>query len=218
MTLGRASRDAVRLLAAGVDGMTRLLARHCLLLALLQLWAHAAECHAADDISIHAERQGDLVSIEARALLSAPLPLIWATLTDYDRLQRFVPGIQLSRVLERRGPTTIVKQLGEAGLLFFRKPIDVVVESLEKPPYEIEIRVLSGNLKRLDGRYQIEPDARTPGNFVLRWFGVIEPQDGLPPIIGVPILRLNIGEQFRGMVREIERRAQLLRSEAVKND
>lgn len=173
------------------------------------LGPRAGACLATDDVTIHTERQGDAVTVEARALLTAPLPLIWETLTDYDRLARFIPGMLVSRVVERRGPAAIVKQHGEAGLFFFTRPIDVVVESLEKPPHVIEVRVLSGNLKRLDGRYQIEPDARIPGQYVLRWFGVIEPKESLPPVVGVPILRWNIGAQFRGMVREIERRAQL---------
>ncbi|MEQ1776079.1 MAG: SRPBCC family protein, partial [Burkholderiales bacterium] len=141
--------------------------------ATVLLWLGAAACGAADNVTVHAERQGSAVAIEARALLVAPLPLIWATLTDYDQLSTFIPGMHVSRVIERRGPAAIVKQLGEAGFLFFTRPIDVVVESLEKPPHVIEIRVLSGNLKKLDGRYQIEPDAQVPGTFVLRWFGVI---------------------------------------------
>jgi len=165
---------------------------------------------AADDITIHAEKQGSAVAIEAHALVVAPLPLIWETLTDYDRLSTFIPGMHISRVMERRAQVAIVKQQGEAGFLFFTRPIEVVVESLEKPPYVIEIRVLSGNLKRLDGRYQIEPDANVPGHFVLRWSGVIEPETRLPPLIGVPILRSNVRDQFRGMVREIERRAERL--------
>jgi ribosome-associated toxin RatA of RatAB toxin-antitoxin module len=170
----------------------------------------SAPCAAADNIVVHAQRQGAAVAIEARALLAAPLPVIWGTLTDYDRLSEFIPGMHASRVIERRGAISVVRQFGEAGLLLFRLPVDVVVEALEIAPHVIEIRVLSGNLRKLDGRYQIEPDAQTPGHFVLRWFGVIEPQEPIPPLVGVPILRANIGEQFRGMVREIERRARLL--------
>lgn len=176
---------------------------------LAALCLNSAAGLAADNVTIHTEKRGNAVAIEARALLVAPLPLIWATLTDYDRLSTFVPGMHVSRVIERHGPAAVVKQFGEAGFLFLTRPIDVVVESLEKPPHVIEIHVLSGNLKKLDGRYLIEPSAGIPGQFVLRWSGLIEPEDKLPPLIGVPLLRLNIGDQFRGVVREIERRAAL---------
>jgi Polyketide cyclase / dehydrase and lipid transport len=177
----------------------------------------AGACEAADNVVVWAEKQGSAVAIEARAVLTAPLPLIWETLTDYDRLAVFIPGMQVSQVLERRGAASIVKQKGEAAFLFFTHSIDVVVEALEKPPYLIEIRVLSGNLKRLDGRYQIEPDAKLPGNFLLRWSGSIEADTNLPAMLGVPILRANINDQFRGMVREIERRVALARAE-LKNE
>jgi ribosome-associated toxin RatA of RatAB toxin-antitoxin module len=165
------------------------------------------DAHAAEDVAIHAEKQGGAVSIEARAALSAPLPLIWETLTDYDGFSAFVPGMHASRIIERRGSAIIVKQQGEAGFLFFTHAIDVLVEVREQPPYVITVRVLSGNLKQLDGRYQIEPDARRPGQFVLRWFGLIEPETRLPRLIGVPMLRSQIGDQFRSLVREIERRS-----------
>lgn len=188
----------------------RLIGRHTLRVVAVLLWLNCTALFAADGVTIHAEKRGNAVAIEARALLVAPLPLIWATLTDYDRLSTFVPGMYFSRVIERHGPAAVVRQLGEAGFLFLTRPIDVVVESLEKPPHVIEIHVLSGNLKKLDGRYHIEPLPGMPGQFVLRWSGLIEPEDKLPPLIGIPLLRLNIGDQFRGVVREIERRAALL--------
>ena len=46
---------------------------------------------------------------------------------------------------------------------------------------------------------------------MLHWTGVIEPESSLPAFIGVPLLRRNVSEQFRGMVREIERRVEVLR-------
>lgn len=166
----------------------------------------------APGITIHVEQQGNAVAVAARALLTAPLPLIWETLTDYAHFPQFIPGMLSSRVVERRGPLVTVKQAGEAGFLFFILPIDVLLEVQEKPPHVIAARVLSGNLKTLDGRYHIEPDANAPGKFVLHWNGVIEPESSLPPFIGVPLLRRNVSEQFRGMVREIERRAEVSRA------
>ena len=177
-----------------------------LCLALLWLGAGMPCARAAEDISIRADRVGSAVLIEARATLAAPRQLVWETLTDYDRLASFVPGMRLSRVVERRASSIIVKQQGEAGFLFFTHGIDVVVEAQEAPPHQISVRVLSGNLRQLDGRYQIEPDTRRAGHLLLRWTGLIEPETSLPPLIGVPILRSNIGAQFRGLVREIERR------------
>jgi hypothetical protein len=169
-----------------------------------------AACHgpllAATDLTVRTSRRGSAVEVDARATLQAPLDLIWQTLTDYDRLPEFVPGINQSRLIEYRGTAAIVEQHGEAGLFWFKVPINVVVESLELAPYVIEVRVLKGNLKQLDGRYRIEAGADPRAPLVLTWSGLIEPERPLPPLIGELVMRANVTDQFRGMVEEIERR------------
>ncbi|MCJ7798265.1 MAG: hypothetical protein MUP33_00620, partial [Polaromonas sp.] len=107
-------------------------------LALLTLlWCTAGPASAAsapDKVVVQAWRRGDAVQVHAQATVTAPHALIWRTLTDYDRLAGFVPGISQSRVLERRGSTSTVVQTGTAHLWFFSYRIEVVVESTEHPP------------------------------------------------------------------------------------
>jgi carbon monoxide dehydrogenase subunit G len=184
--------------------------KHCRPLgALLILTAWAGIAIGAEQVSVEASRQGSAVAITARATIKAPYALIWQTLTDYDHLSEFIPGMVKSHVIERRGGTAIVEQTGKAGFLFFTYPIEVVVESLEEPPAFIGIRMLKGNLKQLDGGYRIEKAGNNDDEFVLRWSGIIEPSIPLPLFITVPLMRANISDQFRGMVKEIERREAL---------
>jgi hypothetical protein len=167
---------------------------------------HSAAGTAADDFSVEAEGQGPGVSVQARARIRAPWSVIWETLTDYEHLPQFVPGMRTSRVIQRRGASAVVEQKGHAGFLVFNYPIDVVVESVEVPPGVIEIHVLRGNVKQLDGRYVIERDPLDAEGHVLHWHGVIEPALALPSFISAPLVRASIRDQFLGMVREIERR------------
>ena len=185
--------------------MTRILPSRLLLVAGLMA-ALAGAGHAASDFSVKTEKRGEEVHVEARATLAVPLAVIWQTLTDYNRLSEFISGISKSRLIEYRGNAAIVEQFGEAGFLFFKVPIDVTVESLELPPHLLQVRVLKGNLKKLDGRYEIEEGAAPDAPIVLRWLGVIEPEEPLPPLFGELILRKNVTRQFRDMVDEIERR------------
>jgi len=177
--------------------------------ALLALSAAMGAPQAAEQVSIRASSRGSAVEIEARATLRAPQALIWQTLTDYDHLSDFIPGMLKSHVIDRRGNAAIIEQSGNASILFFNYPIDVVVESLEAPPAFIGVRVLKGNLKQLEGGYRLEKIAETHDEFVLRWSGLIEPSFPVPTFISMPLLRANIRDQFRGMVREIERREAL---------
>ena len=175
----------------------------CLLMLLC-----AGNARAADDISVEANRRDEALEVICRATLDAPLELIWQTLTDYGRLAEFIPGMRRSRVVEQRGAVSVVEQSGVATFLFVSTPIEVTLASTERPPYAIEVRMLKGNLKRLDGAYRIEP--LTGGRMLLSWDGVVEAMS-MPPLLGELVMRSNIEEQFRGMVREIERRDALRR-------
>ena len=170
----------------------------------------APTTQAAEDFLVEAQRKGELIEVRARAIVEAPLATVWATLTDYERLPEFVPGIRKSKVIARRGPTATVEQSGEARFLFFTYPIEVTVDSTERPPF-IEVKRISGNVKHLEGRYETEV-LEGGRKVLLRWNGAIAPDVSLPPLIGEVLMRLSIEDQFGGMVREIERREAVRRS------
>lgn len=169
----------------------------------LLIWS-AGSASAAESVAVKASRKGSAVEIDAQATLTCDYPVIWQTLTDYDHLADFIPGMRSSRVLAWQGNEAIVEQTGDASFLFFKFPIEVTVGSESRPPDAIQIRVIKGNLKRLDGGYRIERLADR--RYVLRWRGLIEPEVTLVPILGVAVMRSNIEAQFLGMVKEIERR------------
>jgi ribosome-associated toxin RatA of RatAB toxin-antitoxin module len=168
---------------------------------MLALWTAAAG--GAEGLSVETTRRGTAVEVRAYALVEAEYGTVWSTLTDYDHLSEFVPGMRSSRVLERRGNTWIVEQRGETRFLFFTHPVEVTVIATARPPHALDVRLLKGNLRRLDGGYRLEPAGA--GRIGLRWVGVVEP-DSLPPLLGELVMRASIESQFAGMVREIERR------------
>ncbi len=172
------------------------------------LMAWTAGALAAQDLSVETRRQGAAVQVRAYALVDATRETAWSTVTDYGRLAQFVPGMRSSRVVERRGGALVVEQRGETRFLFFTYPVNVTVLATPRPPDAVEVHLLSGTLKRLDGTYHLE--AAGPRRIALRWTGLVEP-DALPPLLGELIMRANLRAQFAGMVREIERREALRR-------
>jgi ribosome-associated toxin RatA of RatAB toxin-antitoxin module len=168
--------------------------------------AHAAPGAAAEDVVIEAERRGESIEVRAHALIAAPPALIWEVLTDYERLPGFIPGISKSVVRERQGSQLVLEQTGEARFLVFSFPIEVRYEVIESPPDWVSSRAVAGNLRRMNGRYDLQP-SQARGNIVLRYHGEIEPNFALPPIVGVVALRSMVEQQFSAMVAEIERRA-----------
>src|SRR5262249_1424177 len=83
-------------------------------IALSALLLFGRQAGAAENLSVEAVRNGDALEIACRAELEAPVATVWDTLTDYDHLAEFIPGMRQSRVLERRGPSVVVEQSGEA--------------------------------------------------------------------------------------------------------
>jgi ribosome-associated toxin RatA of RatAB toxin-antitoxin module len=154
-------------------------------------------------VEVLAQAQGDGVAVQASATVDCPPELVWATLTDYDNLPKFIPGLRASKVLSREGNKVVVEQHGEAGLFFLSHEIKVVVVATEQPPGHIDLTLRSGNLKQLSGSYRINS---VEGGVLLTWSGVIEPELSLPSFFEVRAMRRNIETQFIGMVREIERR------------
>jgi ribosome-associated toxin RatA of RatAB toxin-antitoxin module len=167
--------------------------------------AHAAPGLAAEDVLVEAERAGEGVAVRARALIGAPQPLVWEVLTNYEQLPGFIPGIAKSAVRSRQGGKVTIDQSGEASFLVFSFPISVRLEVTEGAPDWVASRAVSGNLRRMDGRYDIQSDTR--GGVLLRYSGFIEPDFELPPLIGTAALRSMVEQQFMAMVAEIERRA-----------
>lgn len=173
--------------------------------AILVLAMPVAAQPERSDIDVQAERKGALVEVHARALLHAPMEVVWRTLTDYERLPEFIPGIETSRIISRNGAQVLVAQTGRASFLFLTVPITVLLESTERPPHVVEVRRISGSIGHLQGRYEARPLA--DGRVLLRWLGSISPDADLPPLIETTLVRLSIRDQFVGMVQEIERRA-----------
>ena len=163
-----------------------------------------ATASAGDDVVVEMQRQGAALQVRAHALLVAPMPLVWKVLTDYERMPKFIPGIAKSVVRLRQGNHLLVEHSGDARFLFFSFPIDVTLEVDESPMQWVTSRAVSGNFRRMMGRYELSREA---GGVLLRYSGFIEPDFDLPPLIGPAALRRSVREEFTAMVEEIERRA-----------
>lgn len=168
--------------------------------------AAAVAAQASGPVTVSAERNADLFQVRAQVVLHATLPVVWGTLTDYERLPEFIPGMLRSRVLARDGDRTTVEQSAQARFLFLTVPIEVTTEFSGQPPVLL-VRRVGGPLRHLQGRYDTEVLGHAPPRVRLRWSGSIGLDLDLPPLIGEALVRQQFQEQFEGMVQEIERRA-----------
>src|SRR5688572_28208129 len=155
--------------------MANTLSRTLLALCLwLPFQAQAAE------VVVHAARDGDVLLIEAVAEFEGTTAQAWQVLTDYDRLQQFIPNLSLSRVIARGRNGVTLEQKGEARLLFFSIPIEVTLAINEFPPGKVVARAVAGNFRDMSGVYLLESQG---GRVRLRYSGRMTPDFFVPPII-----------------------------------
>lgn len=186
------------------------------LLALAIGSVAAAQGRALAQIEVR--RDGELYSVRASAQLAAEPRVVWGTLTDYERLRDFVPGVTRARVLERDGNRLTIEQSGVFTVLFFDLPVQVrlnvqhlpcttILASLA-PPLE---RADDSTLRSFKGRYTLTPGGLPQRPAVrLEYDAQFELAAPLPPLIGplfgVSAVRQTMRQQFEAMLREIERR------------
>lgn len=154
--------------------------------------------------------------IDASADLQADPAVVWETLTDYEKLPQFVPGIHRVRVLETReeagGQHLVVEQAGELRFLFFSRRVAVLLDVQQQPRSRVDARALprppvrgsdESSLQHFEGTYTLRP---IPGGVRLGYRARFEPEFKLPPILGPLAVRLTMQAQFEAMLAEIDRR------------
>lgn len=144
------------------------------------------------------------VRIQAVAPVDADAEVLWATLTDYNRLASFVPGMTLSRqVSPPHVRPRLVEQKGEGGLLALVLPDHVVLAMDERPPGWIGFRSVSGWVVSMRGEWRIEGNRR-PVRLVYR--AHVVPLLPPPPALTDVYVQEEIRLRLDAVVREAERR------------
>jgi len=130
-------------------------------------------------------------SSRVQALVQAPARSVWEVITSCEKTFVFVGGLKQCEVLDDSGDRAVVHQVVKRGWLVPTQ--DFVFESLREPYQEIRFRLIEGNLKAMEGRWQftetpegllvdyairIRPGLPVPG-FIVSWVM----RKGMPDII-----------------------------------
>jgi carbon monoxide dehydrogenase subunit G len=164
----------------------------------------------AQQINIATAGDGDVVQVTASADMQVDARTVWSVISDYDHLADFIPGMRSSRVVQRSGDKVFVVQMGEFGFLFFQQSVAVKLEVIEYAPQRMTARAVEGNLKGMEGRYEV---ATLPTGAVrLSYVGSLAPEFPVPPVISRMVVHSVLAKQFTAMVKEIIRRDALART------
>jgi carbon monoxide dehydrogenase subunit G len=171
--------------------------------AVLSAAAWAASPAGAADIVLSIEHEGPVTLVRAYARIAANAATAWRVLTDYDRYDRFIPGVRASRTLVRDGAHVTVAQSDDVAIGVLPLRVDVTYDIVESPPDRLRSHAHAGALPALDSVYALVPDG---AGVRLDYVGRIE--GGLPLIAPVArsTLAASVARQFKALAGEIERR------------
>jgi hypothetical protein len=171
---------------------------------------------------VEVRRSGRRFEAEALLDLAADPQTVWDTITDYDALPSFMPGIRSCRVIERRTVTQaterlMVEQHGEFRFLLFAQALTVRLDIEHQLLRVAQAKAVSfdlGLFKRraidvFEGRYELSPlpGRRRAPRTQLRYTAVIGLRLPPPPAIGSVAVRQNLSAQLEALAHEIARRS-----------
>lgn len=174
------------------------------------------------EVKVDVGRSGRRFEAEAVLDLAADARTVWETITDYDALPRFMPGIRTCRVIERKaladcGERLVVEQQGEFRFLLFAQSISVLLNIEHQLMRVAEAKAVNfdlGMFKRraidvFEGRYELTPltSRRDAPRVQLRYTAVIGMLLPPPPAIGTLAVRQNLVAQLEAVAREVARRS-----------
>ena len=140
------------------------------------------------------------------AEVKSPLPvqLLWDVLTDYENLSRFIPNLSTSELIQRKGQTVRLQQVGSQQLLGLRFSAQVQLELTEfRQDGLLQFRMVKGDFRRFEGSWQIR---RRPDGSSLLYELTVQGCLGMPIGLIEERLRDDLSSNLNAVVQEAQRR------------
>ena len=130
---------------------------------------------------------------------------LWAVLTDYDSLSRFIPNLQTSRLLWRRENVVGLEQEGAQSFMGLRFKARVQLELTEHlAQRRLSFVMVKGDFRRFEGAWQISGDAEASS---LLYELTVQGCVGMPIALIEQRLQEDLAANLRAVQQEAQRRA-----------
>ena len=175
--------------------------RRAALLALIALAGNAVMAADPPIRKIDVTFEGDAYIVNAIFIAAAPPNIAWDVLTDFDRLQGWVPGVTESKVISREGGVVTVEQRGKRSNIPY-----VTQRRIElNPPSAIKTAQIKGNMKRVESSIMLEAEGK--GTRIVYHLELV-PSLAAGVVMSKSIVERDVSEQFTAIVGEMARRVQ----------
>lgn len=172
-------------------------------------WALAAagfvfslSCHA-QPVEVRVEKQGEQIIVDVEATVAARPAQVWAVLTDYDHMTRFVSALKFSAITKRRGNSLEVSQTGQTSRAFMHFSFSSLRAVELIPEKEIRSHLIEGDFKSYAFTTRIVDQGPTT---LIVHHGDYVPNTWVPPGIGPSFIRAETSKQYTELIAEMLKR------------
>jgi len=175
------------------------------LVLVLALACNAAAAADSPVRKLDVAFEGDAYVVNAVFFAPAPPNVAWDVLTDFDKLQGWVPNVAESKVLKREDSVVTVEQRGVAkyGAASFPYVTERRIEL--KPPSGIKTAQVKGNMKRVESTIALEAEGK--GTRIVYHLEIV-PSILASTVMSKKFVEHEVGDQFTAIVGEMTRRVQ----------
>ena len=106
--------------------------------------------------------------LAAQLTTSATFDSLWNVLTDYDRLNLYIPNLLSSKKIYRKNNNVHLKQVGAQDFLGMKFSAEVTIDLFEEKELGLlKFSLIKGDFRRFEGSWKIQTIKDTPKNSLL---------------------------------------------------
>lgn len=150
--------------------------------------------------------KGEQGSYVGQVLANGNLDTAWQVLTDYDNFEKFLPNIASSQVISEVGGRKIFEQVNVVDLWLFTEEFTVQIEATETKPKTVKFQQFEGDLKQLNGTWQIEQV--NPGQIMVTHLVEVEPGSNTEKPFFYGVYESSLEDTLKAIAQEITKRSQ----------
>ena len=106
--------------------------------------------------------------LAAQLTTTASFDSLWRVLTDYDKLNVYIPNLLLSKKLYENENNIHLKQVGSQDFLGIKFSAEVILDLYEKKELgQIKFKLMKGDFRRFEGSWKIQKISNSDKNSLI---------------------------------------------------
>ena len=131
----------------------------------------------------------------------------WSVLTDYDNFADFLPNVASSKLVIDEGDRKIFEQVNVVDLWLFTEEFTVQIEAQETKLQQVQFQQFKGDLKSLNGTWQIEEI--NPNQILVTHRVKVEPGSNTEKPFFYGVYESSLEDTLMAIAQEITKRSQI---------